>query len=109
MQTDGMSANISANTLSASSSNNNITLIENDDLVLSTVNAGSGNVSIIAASGEISDGNGDAINITAQDLTLLVRDGIEIDTEVSNIAGLKATDSAISIDETNDLAHCRQY
>ncbi|MDA8215771.1 MAG: hypothetical protein M0Z64_10940, partial [Nitrospiraceae bacterium] len=65
----GSPLNINVETLTASSTNADIYITENDDVAINTINAGTGNVALNAG-GAITDNNGAVNNITASNATL---------------------------------------
>jgi len=91
-------------TLTASTVNSNITVIEDNGLGLNLVDAGSGDVNITVNAGNLTDNNAGANNIKANDVTLNVVAGDigtaanSIETDIDTLAITNAGNAYISED-----------
>ncbi|MES2280982.1 MAG: YDG domain-containing protein [Pseudomonadota bacterium] len=97
---------------SASSGSFSVTSGKAGPMAVGSISA-TGNVTLNAANGSITDGNGAANNITAASLNASSSDGISLDTEVSGLSTLTTTGSAgdirIATSRALDLNSSSQY
>ena len=89
--------------LTASSTNTAIIIHEADGLLVNTINAGTGDVTLTATLGALADNNGALTNITGGALTLSAPDGIDLDTAATTLAAT-TTNSDIIFRELNSIA-----
>lgn len=94
--------NTNVGTLTASSTNADIYINENDDVAINTINAGTGNVTLTSANGTITDNNGVANNITASNATLTAQtdigtSGDPIEVTVPNTVNATSTSGGVFV------------
>lgn len=94
--------NTNVGTLTASSTNADIYINENDDVAINTINAGTGNVTLTSANGTITDNNGAANNITASNATLTAQtdigtSGDPIEVTVPNTVNATSTSGSVFV------------
>ncbi len=86
----------------------NITLTNDLDLTLGTIQALGNTVALKSAAGAITDGNGGALNVIANSLGLSATTGIgsgnALETQVGTLSALNKTSGNIRIDNTGNLA-----
>src|SRR5258706_461779 len=94
----------SVNTLSATASNADINISEANGLGLNFIDAGTGNVTLNLSAGALTDNNGGANNVVANNLTVTAPGGIgDVETIVNTLTAT-TTNADISINESNGLA-----
>ncbi|MCM8806144.1 MAG: filamentous hemagglutinin N-terminal domain-containing protein [Candidatus Omnitrophica bacterium] len=88
-------------TLEATTSNSNITVVEDNTLALDDINAGTGDVSLTVLAGTLASNAGKYI--TANDLVVNSDGAVTINTHVDTLAAM-TNNAAITVDEDDDLA-----
>jgi filamentous hemagglutinin family protein len=88
-------------TLEATTSNSNITVVEDNTLALDDINAGTGDVSLTVLAGTLVSNAGKYI--TANDLVVNSDGAVTINTDVDTLAAM-TNNADITVDEDDDLA-----
>jgi fibronectin-binding autotransporter adhesin len=99
----GIDLDTAIDTLTALTTNNNVTIRETNGLAVDTVTAGAGNVTITLANGSITDPNASTINITANQANLTAETGIDLDTDIVTLSVDVTGTGNIAIDNKVDL------
>jgi filamentous hemagglutinin family protein len=97
---NGISLNTNINTLTASTTNSNISITEANGLTLNDVNAGTGDITLTLLAGTLTSNNA-GTKITGDDLVVNGAGAVNINTNVNTLAA-RTDNSNISIREINN-------
>ena len=95
--------NTNVTQITLATTNDNIIVNETNGLAVNTINAGTGDVTLNLAAGAVTDNNGAANNVTADELNITAPGGINLDTIINTFGANTTPAGNIVIREANGL------